>query len=116
MQRITFKPLAPNTQVQNGTAKCSEGVIIERAHAMRIAANLPHNLWNKIVNCVVYFRDQTPQESNGWKSPYKRFHTFLANGSLQKPQLAHLKAYGCRVYIIMSDAQLKKKRLNKLDL
>ena len=27
----------------------------------------------------------------------------------------HLKVYGCRVYIITSDAQLKKKRLNKLD-
>jgi len=30
--------------------------------------------------------------------------------------LAHLKAYGYRAYIITSDAQLKKKRLSKLDL
>jgi len=45
---------------------------------------------------------------------YKRFYTFLAN-RLRKPQLAHLKAYGCRAYAITSDAQLKKKRLNKLD-
>jgi len=46
---------------------------------------------------------------------YKRFYTFLANGRLKKPQLAHLKAYGCRVYAIILDTQLKKKRLNKLD-
>ena len=53
-QGITFKPLAPHTQAQNGTAKCSESVIIEKAHAIKIAANLPYNLWNEIVNCVVY--------------------------------------------------------------
>ena len=82
---------------------------------MRIAANLPYDLWDKIINCIVYLQDRTPQESNGWKSPYKKFYTFLANGRLRKPQLAHLKAYGCRAYAITSDAQLKKKRLNKLD-
>src|ERR1700722_17614733 len=56
-----------------------------------------------------------PQESNGWISLYKRFYTYLANRRLRKPQLAHLKAYGCRAYAIILDAQLKKKRLSKLD-
>jgi len=83
---------------------------------MRITANLPHNLWNKIINYAVYFQDCTPRESNRWKLLYKRFYTFLANGRLKKPQLAHLKAYSCRAYAMTSDAQLKKKRLNKLDL
>jgi len=55
------------------------------------------------------------RESNGWKSLYKRFYTFLANKRLGKPQLAYLKAYGCRVYAITLDAYLKKKRLSKLD-
>jgi hypothetical protein len=82
---------------------------------MRIAANLLHDLWNKIVNCAVYFQDQIPRESNRWKSLYKRFYTFLANRRSRKPQLVYLKAYGCRVYVITLDAQLKKKRLNKLD-
>ena len=59
-QRIIFKSLAPNTQAQNGTTKHLEGVIIKRAHAMKIAANLPHNLWNKIVDCAVYLKDQMP--------------------------------------------------------
>ena len=50
-----FEPSAPHTQAQNGTAERSGGAIIEKACAMRIAANLPHDLWNEIVNCVVYF-------------------------------------------------------------
>src|SRR6266478_7525683 len=54
-------------------------------------------------------------ESNRWKLLYKRFYTFLANKRLRKPQLAHLRAYGCRAYAIILDAQLKKKRLSKLD-
>ena len=113
-QGISFEPSAPHTQAQNGTAERSGGVIIEKSRAMRIAANLPHDLWNEIVNYIVYLRDRTPRESNGWKSPYERFHTFLANGR-RRPQLAHLKAYGCRAYAMTSDTQLKKRRLMKLD-
>src|SRR6266702_1370871 len=82
---------------------------------MRIAANLPHDLWNEIVNYAVYLRDRTPRESNRWKSPYKRFYTFLANKRSKKPQLAHLKAYGYKAYIMTLDTQLKKNRLRKLN-
>jgi hypothetical protein len=41
---ITFEPSAPNTQAQNGVAERSGGVIVEKACAMRISANLPHDL------------------------------------------------------------------------
>lgn len=113
-QGISFEPSAPNTQAQNGIAERSGGVIIEKARAMRISANLPHDLWNEIVNCAVYLRDRTPRESNGWKSSHEKFHTYVS-GKPVKPQLAHLKAYGCRAYAMTSAAQLKKKRLMKLD-
>jgi hypothetical protein len=33
---------------------------MEKARAIRNAANLPHDLWNKIVNSAVYLRDWTP--------------------------------------------------------
>ena len=59
-QSISFEPSAPNTQLQNGIAECSGGVIIKKSHAMRIAANLPHDLWNEIINCAVYLQDQMP--------------------------------------------------------
>jgi hypothetical protein len=55
-QGISFEPSAPNTQAQNGLAERSGGAIIEKAYAMRNAANLPHDLWNEIVNSVVYLR------------------------------------------------------------
>src|SRR5579871_4060501 len=65
-------------------------------------------------NCAVYLLDRTPRRSLGWKSPYEVFHTYLT-GKRTKPQLAHLKAYGCRAYAMTENAQLKKDRLKKLD-
>lgn len=113
-QGISFEPSAPNTQAQNGVAERSGGVIVEKARAMRISANLPHDLWNEIISCAVYLRERTPRESNGWKSPYEKFHSYISERAT-KPQLAHLKAYGCRAYAMTSDAQLKKNRLMKLN-
>jgi len=43
-QGISFEPSAPHTQAQNGAAERSGGVIMEKSRAMRIAANLPHDL------------------------------------------------------------------------
>jgi len=113
-QGISLELSAPRTQAQNGVAERSGGVIIEKARAMRISANLPHDLWNEIVNCAVYLRDRTPRESNGWKSPYEQFYSYV-NKRGTKPLLAHLRAYGCRAYAMTADAQGRNKRLNKLD-
>ena len=41
---IKFKPSAPHTQAQNGAAEHSGDVIMKKTRAMRISANLSHNL------------------------------------------------------------------------
>jgi hypothetical protein len=120
---ITFEPLAPDTQDQNSRAERSGGVIIVKARTMRIAAKLPHDLWLESINSATYLFNRTPRYANGWQTPYERFYTYLdkleAEGQgqpeLRKPQLAYLKAYGCRAYAMTKDAKLKRKRLMKLD-
>ena len=87
---------------------------MERARAMRISANLPHDLWSEIINCAVYLQDRTSRESIRWMSPYEKFHTFLSRKT-RRPILAHLKAYSYRAYIMISNAKPKKKRLIKLN-
>jgi hypothetical protein len=62
-QGIDFEPSAPRTQAQNGLAERSGGVIMEKARAMRISANLPHDLWMEIVNSAVYLHNRSPQEA-----------------------------------------------------
>ena len=62
-QGITFKPSAPHTQAQNGTAERSGGVIMEKARAMRIHAKLPHDLGKEAVNTATYLYKRTPRYS-----------------------------------------------------
>jgi len=111
---IKFEPSAPRTQAQNGAAERSGGVIMEKARAMRISANLPHNLWKEIINAAVYLYNRTPKEAQDWKSPYEVFFSAV-EGSRRRPKLAHLSAYGCRAYAMTENAQEKKKRKWKLN-
>jgi len=115
-----IEPSAPRTQEQNGAAERSGGVIMERARAMRLAANLPHNLWKEIIDAAVYLFNRTPKEGLGWKTPFEIFFSHAkirdtAGPVNKKPHIAHLRAYGCRAYAMTKDAQLKKRRRWKLD-
>ena len=92
---------------------------MEKSRAMRIAENLPHDLWKEILNSAVYLHNRTPREAQLWKTPHEVFFssTYVAGPKpvQTKPQLAHLRAYGCRAYAMTKEAQLKEKRLRKLD-
>ena len=116
---IKFESSPPNTQDQNGRAEHAGAVIIMKARSMRISAKLPHDLWVDMVNTAVYLHNRTPKAELDWESPYERFYSWLADNheisGRRKPQLAHLKAYGCKAYAMTGDAQLKKNRLQRLN-
>ena len=99
-KKIDCEPSAPRTQQQNGLAERSGGVVITRARAMRIGANLPHDLWKEMVNAAAYLHNRTPRENLGWKTPYEVFYSYTAKltgmDEARQPPLAHLRAYGCR--------------------
>jgi hypothetical protein len=84
---IRIKPLAPNTQGQNGGAERSGGVLKDKERAMRVEARLLYALWPKIGKTVVYLYNRTPNYGDSdtrWKSPYTRFRRVisLARGML----------------------------------
>lgn len=117
---IRIEPSAPYTGAQNGAAERSGGVIEERSRAMRKSANLPDALWPEITRAAVYLHNRTPRYNFNWKSPYERFHTYLAlqDGIVvrdRKPDQAHLKAYGCKAFALTIEAQKKEKRLQRLN-
>jgi hypothetical protein len=73
---IKIKPLAPNTQGQNGGAKRSGGVLKDKKRAMRVEARFPHALWLEIGKTAVYLYNRTPNYGDSdtrWESPYTRF-------------------------------------------
>ena len=76
-----------------------------KSQAMRLAAHFPHALWREIVHAAVYLYNQTPKNNIGWKSPYQALHEWLnlCEGVIgpTKPQLHHLRAYGCKCFVLI---------------
>jgi hypothetical protein len=119
-QGISLELSAPNTQAQNGGAERSGAVIKEKARANRLSAELPRDLWPEVVAATVYLHNRTPNYQNGWKSPYEKLHTSIGyqNGTAigpRKPNLSHIRAYGCKAFAMTDDTQLGKFRLQRLD-
>jgi hypothetical protein len=67
------------------------GMIVLRARCLRIAACLPANLWPEIIQAAVYLNNRTPKRQLSWKTPYEAL-------TQSKPNLSHLRIYGCRAY------------------
>jgi Reverse transcriptase (RNA-dependent DNA polymerase)/GAG-pre-integrase domain len=119
-KRMKIEPSAAHTQSQNGAAERSGGVVKDKARAMREGAKLPGALWPEINRAAVYLHNRTPRYIYNWKSPYERFHTYLAfrDGIVvehRKPQQAHLRVYGCKAYTLTAEAQEKLKRKQRFN-
>ncbi len=67
---IFFEPFVSDTHAQNSDAKRFGRLIMEKARAVRLSANLPHKLGRKIVSTATYLYNSTQRASNDWKSPY----------------------------------------------
>lgn len=118
---ISLEPCAPDIHAQNGGAERFGRLIMEKARAMRLSANLPHKLWREIVSTATYLYNRTPRASNDWMSPYETFHRYVFDkeevSGPRKPLLHHLRAYGCKAYVLIKskgDAEYRHKR-RKLD-
>ena len=72
------------------------------ARAMLIGAKLPTRLWGEAVRTACYLRNRTPIGPGG-KTPEEAY-------SGRKPNIGHLRAYGCVVY-----AHIPKEKRLKLD-
>lgn len=119
-QGISVDPSAPNTQSQNGGAERSGGVIKTKARAMRVGSRLPAHLWPEIVKAAVYLYNRTPRYSLGWKTPYDTFFEAVSRrqgvvlAPDKRPDQTHLRAFGCRVYVVTTDMKLHRNRLDRL--
>ncbi|KAF4305818.1 Integrase catalytic core [Botryosphaeria dothidea] len=60
---------------------------------MRIGANLPERLWLETVLAATYIHNRTPSKVLKWKTPFE-----LAHGT--KPNVAHMRVYGCKAYAL----------------
>ena len=99
---ITFEPSAPATSAQNGHSERKGGLLSVKARALRIEAGLPEFLWPWIYQTAGFLMNRTPTRKLSWKTPFEDvIHT--------KPNLSHLKRFGCKAYPLNKSIPRKDK-------
>ena len=98
---ISYEPAAPYMPNQNGVSERKIRTIVERARTMLLEASLPECFWADAVATVVYILNRSPTKALAGKTP---FEEWLG----RRPNLAHLRRFGCDAYLHVLDAQQTK--------
>jgi len=87
---------------QNGHVEREMRMIVESARSMLKARNLPNILWAEAVATAVYVlnRSVSRQRVDG-KTAFEAWFGF-------KPNVAHLRSFGCDAYLLIPDDNRKK--------
>jgi hypothetical protein len=72
-------------------------VIITNARTIRIGARLLEEPWLEVVYAVGCLTNRSPSRQLDWKAPLDSLHLSLGTTN-PRPNIAHLKIYGCRAY------------------
>jgi len=93
----------PYNPQQNGVAKRKNRTIMEAVKTMIHDQDLPMCLWAEAAMAVVYVQNRLSHSALGFKTPEEMF-------TGKKPEVSHLKIFGCPVFI-----HIPKEKRNKLD-
>ena len=94
---ILHEHSAPYTPEQNGRAERLNRTLLEKARALTTQAQLDKRWWYEAVRTASYLRNRSPG-SNMSATPYQLF-----TGKV--PDVSHLRVYGCRVSVKLSDRE-----------
>ena len=92
----------PHSPEQNGVAERMNRTLIESARSMIAHAGLPNCYWAEAVATAAYVRNRTP--SNAIKehlTPYECWYN-------RKPNVSHLRVFGCTAYAHVPSSERKK--------
>ena len=78
----------PKTPEQNGVAERLTRTLVETARSMLLDAKLPKSYWGEAVNTAVYLKNRSPSRSLKGVTPYEVWFGV-------KPQVKHLRVFGC---------------------
>lgn len=83
---------AAYTPQQNGVAERKNRHLCETMRTLIFGANLPTTLWEEAVRTANYIGNRMPHRTLKSTTPLERYTS-------QKPNLAHLRIFGCRSYV-----------------
>ena len=92
----------PYTPEQNGVAECMNRTIMESARAMMSHANLPNSYWAEAVATAVHVRNRSTSSAlREDMTPYEKWYG-------RRPDVSHLRVFGCIAYAHIPDSQRRK--------
>jgi hypothetical protein len=101
-QGIKHEHSMPYTPQQNGEAERLNKTLLEKARPMLTASHLPLDMWGEAILTANYLRTLTPVTGKD-KTPWELYYG-------KKPDLSHLRTFGCRAYVMIP----KQLRVHKL--
>jgi transposase InsO family protein len=103
---IDIQMTAPYSLSQNGVAEHMNRTLVELAHAMLTARQLPEFLWEPAVTHASYLRNRSFTCPVPDSTPYERRHGI-------KPDVSHLREFGSPVWILTEGPNTPRKMLPK---
>jgi hypothetical protein len=97
---IIHRITPPYTPQLNGVAERSNRTIVESARSQMYGKKVPLELWGLAVQCAVYVQNRTTSCTNS-KTPFEYWYK-------KKPDISHLKIFGCRVFVHVPDEKRRK--------
>ena len=98
---ITHELTMPHTPQQNGVAERMNRTLQESARAMLAHANLPQGYWAEAIAAAAYLRNRVAISPVEQKTPHEMWYG-------RRPNLSHLRVFGCIAYAHVPDCERKK--------
>jgi len=106
---IVVRQSAPYTPQQNRRAERFNRTIMDKAEAMCHESCAPDLWWEYSVTYAVHIYNQTPSHYLNWQTPYE-----LVKG--EKPDISHLRVFGCSAYVYLPNVIRKNSLSPKSEL
>ena len=100
---------APYAHQQNGRAERFNRTIMDKAESMRFTACLPNSFWEFAILHAARVYNWTPIRRLKWKTPHEALYK-------EKPDISHLRVFGCGAYVFIPEEKRQNKLLPKAEL
>lgn len=98
---IRHQLTVPKCPQQNGVSERLNRTLVEMTRSMLAGSSLPQNFWAETLSTAVYLRNRSPTKAVKGMTPFEAFHG-------RKPDVGHLRAFGCVCYAHIAKDERKK--------